>query len=302
MSVSTHEQVTANAAPYVCIEIEAPPVKNYPTYKDAHSDMNKFGALKGYALVILHSIPDKSKMTRRALFACDRHGNPPKIPNTTERNSSSRKCNCPMRINVVRFADNTWTIEYRGLESTHNHDPSTSSASHPKYRSQTRGEAVRLQIAVDAEIGLKASQIYAKLVRKHPDLVITRKDIYNEIAKVREGLLGGKAPIEYLFSKLDHNKFWFRAKQDPKLRLTHLFIAHPASIKIYKDHPDVLIMDCTYKTNRYNMPLFNIIGVTGMNTTIHVAQVYLRKEKKPDFVWVLQILRDSMAENAIENR
>jgi hypothetical protein len=72
--------------------------------------------------------------------------------------------------------------------------------------------------------------------------------------------------------------------------LTHLFLAHDEAIAIYRDNYDVILMDCTYRTNRFNMPLLNIVGVTGMNTTIHIAQVFLIGEEEPDYRWALQQL------------
>lgn len=55
---------------------------------------------------------------------------------------------------------------------------------------------------------------------------------------------------------------------------------------------DVLLMGCTYKTNRFGMTLLNIVGVTGMNTTIHVAHAFLKGETQANFEWALATLRE----------
>jgi hypothetical protein len=81
--------------------------------------------------------------------------------------------------------------------------------------------------------------------------------------------------------------------------LTHLFLAHDEAIAIYRDNYDVILMDCTYRTNRFNMPLLNIVGVTGMNTTIHIAQVFLIGEEEPDYRWALQQLWNLQLRNGI---
>ena len=67
--------------------------------------------------------------------------------------------------------------------------------------------------------------------------------------------------------------------------VTHLFFANEDALAIFKSNYDVIIMDCTYRTNRFNMPLLGIVGVTGMNTTIHVAQAFLHGETKRDYVY-----------------
>ncbi|WP_409226421.1 hypothetical protein [Klebsiella pneumoniae] len=37
--------------------------------------------------------------------------------------------------------------------------------------------------------------------------------------------------------------------------MASIFWAHPESIKLVKCFPHVLLMDCTYKTNKYKMQL-----------------------------------------------
>ena len=51
-------------------------------------------------------------------------------------------------------------------------------------------------------------------------------------------------------------------------------------------------MDCTYKTNRYKMPLMVINGVTGINKTFYVGFAFLSGEHAPDFEWVCTQLKD----------
>jgi len=47
--------------------------------------------------------------------------------------------------------------------------------------------------------------------------------------------------------------------------------AHPASIDLLHVFPRVLIMDCTYKTNRYRLPLMEIVGVASTEMTFFIA-------------------------------
>jgi hypothetical protein len=51
-------------------------------------------------------------------------------------------------------------------------------------------------------------------------------------------------------------------------RLERLFFAHLDAVKIYKQHPHVVLLDCIYKTNRFRMLLFNICAVTGNRKTV----------------------------------
>ncbi|XP_028108051.1 PKS-NRPS hybrid synthetase CHGG_01239-like [Camellia sinensis] len=53
-------------------------------------------------------------------------------------------------------------------------------------------------------------------------------------------------------------------------------------------------MDCTYKTNRYRLPLLEIVGVISTEMTFSVAFAYLQYERVDNYAWVLATLRDVM--------
>jgi hypothetical protein len=44
-------------------------------------------------------------------------------------------------------------------------------------------------------------------------------------------------------------------------RVTSVLFAHPKSLEYLKAYPDLLILDCTYKINKYNMPLLDMVRV-----------------------------------------
>jgi hypothetical protein len=75
---------------------------------------------------------------------------------------------------------------------------------------------------------------------------------------------------------------------------------HPTSLILWKENPDILLLDCTYKTNRYNMPFLNICAVTGNNMVIQVGLAFLSGERESDYNWEINWIRDLMAEHSIE--
>ncbi|XP_058742559.1 PKS-NRPS hybrid synthetase cheA-like [Vicia villosa] len=50
-------------------------------------------------------------------------------------------------------------------------------------------------------------------------------------------------------------------------------------------------MDCTYKTNKYRQPLFEIVGMTSTKLTFAVAFAYMESEQTETFCWVLDKLK-----------
>jgi len=59
----------------------------------------------------------------------------------------------------------------------------------------------------------------------------------------------------------------------------------------------VLQLDCTYKTNRFKMPLLNIIGVTNLDTIFTVAFCFMKSETQIDYEWALNQLRYIYGDN-----
>jgi hypothetical protein len=69
-----------------------------------------------------------------------------------------------------------------------------------------------------------------------------------------------------------------------------LFFVYRKLLEMYQSYPEVLLIDCTYKTNRFHMPLCGIMGITGLNTSFFVALAFLPMEQEADYTWVIQQL------------
>jgi hypothetical protein len=124
-------------------------------------------------------------------------------------------------------------------------------------------------------------------------LELIPRDIYNLLAGLRIEELDGKTPIEWLLEELKAKGFSPKEYVNPKTkRLERLFFAHPQAVEIYKQHPNVLLMDCTYKTNRFRMPLLNICSVTGNRMTVQVAFCFLSGEKKESYEWAMEAFEE----------
>ena len=54
--------------------------------------------------------------------------------------------------------------------------------------------------------------------------------------------------------------------------------------KLLKTNPKVLIMNPTYKTNRYKLPLLIISEVTTLNTSFYIAFGFILHETADDYV------------------
>ena len=57
-----------------------------------------------------------------------------------------------------------------------------------------------------------------------------------------------------------------------------LFFTRPDSVKLLNAFNIVLMMDNTYKTNRYRMSLLEVVGITSMRLMFSVAFMLLTSE------------------------
>ena len=60
-----------------------------------------------------------------------------------------------------------------------------------------------------------------------------------------------------------------------------MFIAIPSSVAFARKYPKVMMMDCTYKTNRHMMPMLKIIGIT---ITFNIGFAILSSETEKDWL------------------
>jgi hypothetical protein len=102
--------------------------------------------------------------------------------------------------------------------------------------------------------------------------------------------------MESLIATLEQGVYKFNYRTDPVGHVTHLFFTHPKSVELFQQYPDVLLMNCTYRTNKFKMPLLNIVGTTCLNKNFHIAFCFLAKEEEGDYTWALQELKELMVD------
>jgi hypothetical protein len=50
----------------------------------------------------------------------------------------------------------------------------------------------------------------------------------------------------------------------------------------------VFLLDCTYKTNKFGMPLLNVVGITSTYVTFNASFAFLHAENEETYTWALQ--------------
>ncbi|ETP48334.1 hypothetical protein F442_05912 [Phytophthora nicotianae P10297] len=170
-----------------------------------------------------------------------------------------------------------WAIVHTGNGSAvHNHKSSMDARVHAAHRSRaaqdiiaTSERSVHSTIEAQSAAGVPVANIYATMLNHDPNTMLLPKDIANAKDSARRRVLASATPIEALFNQLNQEKFFYRYTTYLETqRLKYLLWAHPATASLYKFNSDILVMDCTYKANKFDLLLLNVISLTGMDTVI----------------------------------
>ncbi|EHS63100.1 uncharacterized protein PGTG_21430 [Puccinia graminis f. sp. tritici CRL 75-36-700-3] len=141
------------------------------------------------------------------------------------------------------------------------------------------------------DAGLKPAQILQLLKKTHPNqsILATIFTVYSARKKARAEDLRGLSPIVHLNRTLTTD-FTSATMVNNSGKILGLFFCHNHSIHLLCHFNYALFLNCTYKTNKYCMPLLHIAGVTGSNKSFSVAFAFLHKETKEYYEWALQSL------------
>jgi hypothetical protein len=190
------------------------------------------------------------------------------------------KCDCPFKISGRRQKTGKWKALLTNSE--HNH-PAIDAFS------VSQGRAISEDLK-DNVIRLHNCLVTPRQIVSFLDLTTTvsNRDIYNIVAKGKKKLLNGRSEIQCLLEQFQALNCFFRHKTDENASLSHLFWAFDSQIQLFKTHSLVLMADCTYKTNRFKMPLLHFVGLSNVGKSFSVAFCFMKSETKNDYIWALK--------------
>ena len=273
-----------------------PPEGQYNSQEELRTAINAWAAPRGYAFTIARS--RKTPNGRRVvIFNCDRGPgvspppSAPKAPGKQHRQTTTRRTGCTFSVIAKESLCQTiWSLKHRpgARFDQHNHEPSIDPVAHPTHRHLSGPEVSTVRQLSSAGIGAKEIRSYLLMTSK---TLATQRDIYNYIAEGKRALAKGQSNIHALTDQLESEGFWNQIRLDESGRVTAVLFAHPKSLGYLKSYPEVLVLDCTYKINKYCMPLLDIVGVDACQRSFCIAFAFLGGEEEDDYTWALERLR-----------
>ncbi|XP_071740660.1 protein FAR1-RELATED SEQUENCE 5-like [Rutidosis leptorrhynchoides] len=207
-----------------------------------------------------------------------------------KKSSVCRLIECSFRIIGSKGRDGIWVFKPKNLAQ--NHDPSTDISGHPSFRQLSPN---KVQVVKDmTQAGIPPRQILSSLRKQIPNLPATSRTVYNVKRQIQKETLGNCSEVGALFEQLQKGGFFFfyDVLHNSEGLITRLFVAHPLSNKLTKVFSNIFVMDYTYKTNKYNMPLLDIVGVSCFNSSFYSGFSFLDREDEENYTWALNVFND----------
>lgn len=252
--------------------------------------LNAVARHQGYAVAIkIHKT--LNHRTIRLYLRCSLGHKVPLV--AQKRSSSSKKTGCPFEVSLnYRSSIDKWMVcqDSRKPEKlTHNHEHFKTPNNMAIYRRFNPSTCQQIDLLLSA--GCRATQIKA-LIDVQPGSQPLVRDIHNVKSRLRDNWLNGRTPIQGLFDLIAESQWAHRTLTSAEGTLLNLFFASPSGISLARRFPTVLSLDCTYKTNRFNLPLLHIVGTTNTHRSFTVAMCFLNNEKQDQYEWALTQLEE----------
>ena len=125
----------------------------------------------------------------------------------------------------------------------------------------------------------------------------------NERLKLRKANLGLYTPTQHFLCKLESDPdivYKIHREDNQSVgQIDSIFWIYRWCIERWKQNPHILSFNNTYSVNQFNIPLFQINGITEVHTTFNISFCLLHGERQANFGWALRNLRALAVEESI---
>jgi len=176
-----------------------------------------------------------------------------------------------------------WAV--RKISSSHNHKLGGNLSGHAVKHRLSELEKAKVQ-ALDGQ-GLTPKDILCIFRKEFANSHLTAREIYNELVATRAKELRAHGPIKTLVELISCSDYF------SKVRLVEgvvdcVFFMHQSPVSMCKTFSIVFLLDYKYKTNKFGMPLLNVVGITSTYATFNAGFAFLHAKNKEAYAWVLE--------------
>ncbi|KAH1262422.1 Protein FAR1-RELATED SEQUENCE 5 [Glycine max] len=201
------------------------------------------------------------------------------------RDTGTRKCGCPFNLRCKPVVGGEgWMVKL--ICGVHNHELAKSFVGHPCAGRLTKAKKT---LIVDMKKSMvKPRNILLTLKEHNVNSCTTIKQIYNARSALCSSIRGSDLEMQHLMKLLERDQYihWHKIKDEDVV--CDIFWCYLDAVKLVNACNLVFLIDNTYKTNRYRLPLLDFVGVTQTGMTFSVGFAYVEGERVNNLVWALQ--------------
>ncbi|CAG8780811.1 524_t:CDS:2, partial [Dentiscutata erythropus] len=212
------------------------------------------------------------------------------------RTTRSVTTGCQFKV-TVRWVknENQYCIKSANIEHNHLLD-SAVVIFDPGYRKLSSNEKTQIQVLHNS--GIPIPTIVNMLTEEY-SRYIHSKYVYNALTCQAHDRIKGLSQVAELLNNLQNKEEYTVTYSVRNNKLYSLFFTTSNSLMVFKRYPQIVLMDSTYKTNRFGMPLLLISGVDAIGITFLIASRLISNETISSFCWVLQQLKQVVGDITI---
>lgn len=276
------------------------PGLTFPTFEEAKAFIERFAANHHTILSLFHTRKSNENVYLLATFVCEKYGS---YRGKKKIGFRSKKTECPFAIRVnYRSRNNVYVITSVHLEHNHVLLPEASVFSTGMRKLTVDDCALTEMLDRNAMRTKDVIPILADVTGRY----IHKADVYNAVSRSRRRKLQGLTEVELLIKCLCDDPDIVAALSVEALNenesdqdgafLRGMFWAYRSSLRQFSQAADLLVVDATYKTNRFSMPLVVVCAVDRFGSTYLIALALIHGETVPYYTWVMRRLFDAMVE------
>ncbi|XP_057802906.1 protein FAR1-RELATED SEQUENCE 5-like [Salvia miltiorrhiza] len=210
------------------------------------------------------------------------------------------RTDCPAKLIVQRYDLGPFSV--LDFQSEHNHElvPKDQAYLLRSNRMLTYGHKALLEAMQSAGI---AVSIACKFMENESGGVgnvgFTRKDAYHHMERLKRATKvanGDSIELQKYFTTKSNEEpyFYWKYELDDDGRLMNFFFRDSRSLVDYEAFGDVLSVDTTYRTNRYNLVCTPFVGINHHRRNVLFGMAFMSDETTSSFQWLFETFLESM--------
>ena len=243
--------------------------QKFATHNDLLEWVREKAKKLGFTTVIGKS--DKGGNGRSAFVTvvCERGGSYKEYKRKTRRkNFGSVKCECSFWLRGYLLIVGDWSLKVG--DGKHNHDMEDVLKGHKITGRLNPNECVHLYEM--AESNVPPRQMLTNLRKRNINTSTTIEHFYNACHRFRTSIKRSRSDMQHLLKSLVENEYVYHYRNyHDSDDVSDIFWTHLDGIKLFNTFSMVLMLDSTYKTNKYHLLLLEFFGNTSTQLTFSIG-------------------------------